>query len=137
MKKDTQVGGTHYKEMAIQPIEYIQANDLGYCEGNVVKYISRWQNKGGLQDLEKARQYIDFLIEPLESKKCKYLLVSNLGLEDRTVSALNNANLIYTEDLLEYKMSDLQQLRGFGTKARHDIMNAINKGKITIKYESN
>ena len=60
---DTQIGGTHYKDMAIQPLEYIVANKLSFCEGNVVKYVSRWRNKNGIEDLRKARQYIDMLIE--------------------------------------------------------------------------
>ena len=61
-----QVGGGHYKTMAIQPVEYITKNNLGYCEANVVKYISRWRDKGGKKDLEKAKHYIDLLIQ-LES----------------------------------------------------------------------
>ena len=61
--KDIQVGGSHYKDMKIQPVEYIVANNLGYCEGNVVKYVSRWKSKGGVDDLRKARHYIDLLIE--------------------------------------------------------------------------
>lgn len=64
----TQVGGGHYKDMAIQPVEFIHANGLGYFEGNVVKYVSRWRKKNGVADLEKARHYIDLLIE-LESRK--------------------------------------------------------------------
>lgn len=64
---DTQVGGDHYKKLKIQPIEYIHANDIGYMEGNVIKYISRWKDKNGIKDLEKAKHYIDLLIE-LESK---------------------------------------------------------------------
>jgi hypothetical protein len=60
---DVQVGGGHYKDMPIQPAEFIHANALGYFEGNVVKYISRWRKKNGLQDLEKAKHYIDLLIE--------------------------------------------------------------------------
>lgn len=59
---DVQIGGDHYSKMAIQPIEYILKNNLGYCEANVVKYISRWKDKGGVQDLEKAKHYIDMLI---------------------------------------------------------------------------
>lgn len=59
----TQVGGDHYKDMAIQPIEYILANKLDYCEANVVKYVSRWRHKGGIKDLEKAKHYLDLLIE--------------------------------------------------------------------------
>jgi hypothetical protein len=58
-----QPGGTHYKSKAIQPIQYIHANGIGYCEGNVIKYVSRWRDKNGLQDLLKARHYIDLLIE--------------------------------------------------------------------------
>lgn len=65
-----QAGGSHYKDMPIQPVEYIHANALGYFEGNVVKYISRWRKKGGVQDLEKARHYIDLLIE-LEARHDK------------------------------------------------------------------
>lgn len=60
---DRQVGGNHYKMLAIQPIEYITKNNLGYCEANVVKYISRWRDKGGKKDLEKAKHYIDLLIQ--------------------------------------------------------------------------
>ena len=58
-----QVGVTHYKEMAIQPVEYIHANGIGYFEGNVIKYVSRWRAKGGVADLEKARHYIDLLLD--------------------------------------------------------------------------
>jgi hypothetical protein len=62
-----QVGGSHYKNMAIQPIEYIVKNNIPYIEGNVIKYISRWKQKNGVDDLRKARHYIDMLIE-MESK---------------------------------------------------------------------
>ena len=60
---ETQIGGNHYKELSIQPIEYILANKLGFCEGNVVKYITRYKSKNGLEDLKKAKHYIDMLIE--------------------------------------------------------------------------
>lgn len=60
---DTQIGGSHYKSMAIQPLEYSLANDLGPCEANVVKYVSRWKAKGGIEDLRKARHYIEVLID--------------------------------------------------------------------------
>lgn len=59
----TQIGGSHYSNKAIQPIEYILANDLGFCEGNVVKYVTRYKEKNGLEDLQKAKHYIEFLIE--------------------------------------------------------------------------
>jgi hypothetical protein len=60
---DTQIGGDHYKEKSIQPWDFIAANQLGYFEGNIVKYVSRWKDKGGLNDLKKARHYLDKLIE--------------------------------------------------------------------------
>ncbi len=49
--------------MKIQPLDYALQNGLGICEHAVVKYVSRWKMKGGIQDLEKARHYIDILIE--------------------------------------------------------------------------
>jgi hypothetical protein len=60
---DVQVAGTHYKSKAIQPWDYIVSNNLGYLEGNIVKYVSRWKDKGGVDDLRKARHYLDKLIE--------------------------------------------------------------------------
>ena len=63
----SQVGGSHYKDMAIQPITYILANNLGFAEGSIIKYISRYKAKNGLQDLKKARHFIDILIEHEES----------------------------------------------------------------------
>lgn len=63
MVTSRQVGGDHYAIMKIQPIEFILANELGFCEGNVIKYLCRYKRKNGLEDLKKARQYLDFLIE--------------------------------------------------------------------------
>jgi hypothetical protein len=61
---DYQVAGDHYQKMKIQPIEYIMANQLGFCEGAIVKYISRWRDKGnGIDDLRKIKQFCDFIIE--------------------------------------------------------------------------
>lgn len=65
---ETQVGGDHYKDKAVQPWDYIVGNELGYLEGCIVKYISRHKAKGGLEDLRKARHYLDKLIEVEESK---------------------------------------------------------------------
>jgi Protein of unknwon function (DUF3310) len=59
-----QVGGDHYKTTgSIQPIEFILANNLNFCEGSVVKYIFRWRKKNGIEDLRKAKHYIEILIE--------------------------------------------------------------------------
>lgn len=63
-----QVGGAHYRDKGIQPIIYIHANNLGFCEGNVVKYVTRWRDKNGIADLEKAKHYIELLIE-METRK--------------------------------------------------------------------
>ena len=63
----TQVGGGHYKGMAIQPIEFIHANSIPFAEGSIIKYVSRWRAKNGIADLEKARHFIELLIE-LERK---------------------------------------------------------------------
>lgn len=65
---DSQVGGSHYKNLSIQPLEFIVANELDFPTGNVVKYVVRYKLKGGLEDLKKARHYLDLLIE-LEEKK--------------------------------------------------------------------
>jgi hypothetical protein len=63
MARDTQVAGKHYKKYPIQPFEYNQKNELRYCEGNVVKYVTRHRDKYGKEDLLKAKHYIDLLIE--------------------------------------------------------------------------
>jgi|GEM_PF-836869 len=60
---DKQIGGGHYKDKGIQPIQYIFANKLGFCEANIVKYASRWKDKNGIQDLEKIIHYAELLIE--------------------------------------------------------------------------
>jgi hypothetical protein len=59
----TQVGGTHYKSMPIQPAEYCQANRLNYLESAVVKYVSRWKEKGGESDIQKAIHCLELLLE--------------------------------------------------------------------------
>jgi hypothetical protein len=58
-----QEAGTHYKRLQIQPWDFIAANALGYCEGCVVKYVTRWREKGGTADLRKAIHYLEKLIE--------------------------------------------------------------------------
>jgi len=65
---DVQVAGDHYKKLKIQPVEYIHANGLPFIEGSVIKYVTRWRDKGGVKDLEKARHFLDLLIE-LEGRK--------------------------------------------------------------------
>lgn len=67
-KPEAQVGGTHYSSLAIEPIQFIETNGLGYHEGNVIKYVSRWRNKNGIEDLRKAMWYIERLISIEEEK---------------------------------------------------------------------
>ena len=58
-----QVSGSHYADQAIEPIDYVMANDLGYCEGNVVKYVTRHKLKNGKEDILKAIHYLEFILE--------------------------------------------------------------------------
>lgn len=60
---ETQQGGDHYKKYAIQPTEFIHRNGLDFIQGNVIKYIMRYRDKSGKQDLLKAKHYIDLLLE--------------------------------------------------------------------------
>ena len=65
---DTQVGGDHYKKLEIQPAEYNMANNLGWAEGDIIGYVTRWKDKGGIQDLKKARHLLDMKIEYEEAR---------------------------------------------------------------------
>ena len=58
-----QIGGNHYSKFKIQPSKFINDNKLLFAEGNAIKYICRHAHKGGKQDLEKAKHYIDMIIE--------------------------------------------------------------------------
>ena len=60
---DTQIGGSHYKSMPIQPMEFSMANNMDACQHTIIKYVARFRDKGGVQDLEKAKHVIDMLIE--------------------------------------------------------------------------
>ena len=63
-----QVDGDHYKKLKIQPMEYNHANNIPFAEGNVIKYVTRWRDKGGLKDIDKAIHILEMLKE-LELKK--------------------------------------------------------------------
>ena len=60
---ETQIGGSHYLDMIIQPTEFIHKNGLSFIQGNIIKYVCRYKSKGGIEDLNKAKHYIDLLIE--------------------------------------------------------------------------
>jgi hypothetical protein len=60
---DTQIAGSHYKHLKIQPMEYSMANKLDACQHTAIKYITRFRSKNGREDLEKAKHAIDLLIQ--------------------------------------------------------------------------
>ena len=60
---DTQIGGSHYKNMPIQPMEFSMVNHMDACQHTIIKYVARFREKGGIQDLQKAKHVIDMLIE--------------------------------------------------------------------------
>lgn len=67
----TQIGGDHYKNQPIQPWDFIASANLNFFEGNVVKYVCRWRHKGGIDDLRKARHYLDKQIELAMREACE------------------------------------------------------------------
>jgi len=76
---DRQEGGSHYKSFKYETWDVILDWNLGYLDGNAVKYLSRWKLKNGIEDLKKARHYLDKLIETLEAERS----VSNVAVHDR------------------------------------------------------
>ena len=60
---DKQIGGQHYQQFKIQPVEFCYKNNIPYLEATAIKYLCRWREKNGIEDLEKAKHYIDLLIE--------------------------------------------------------------------------
>lgn len=62
-----QVGGSHYKDFKIQPVEFIVANDIGFLEGNAIKYICRHRAKAGSIDIEKAIHYLEMILAQYKS----------------------------------------------------------------------
>ena len=61
--RSTQIGGDHYSKMKIQPIDFITQNQLTFIQGNIIKYVCRYKDKNGLQDLKKAQHYLNMLLE--------------------------------------------------------------------------
>ena len=74
---DKQVGGDHYKSTVIQPWDYIVANKLDFFSGNVIKYVTRFAEKGGVTDLKKAQHYLEKLIELQETKTWEDVYLDN------------------------------------------------------------
>lgn len=89
---DRQVGGNHY-EMEIEPIVFILANNLPFIEATVLRYIARWKNKNGVEDLKKAIHYLEILVEDVEANPERYGLGSTPVEEnvyDKTMATVNN-----------------------------------------------
>lgn len=64
-----QVGGKHYTDYKIQPIEFITSNNIGFIEGNVIKYVTRFRQKNGIEDIDKAIHYLELLKEMYHNGK--------------------------------------------------------------------
>jgi hypothetical protein len=99
---EKQVGGNHYQTMKIQPAEFINKNKMLFAEGNAIKYICRHINKGGLQDLEKAKHYIDMIIERDygdDAEKSKVFLgdvkvnYGDVSISDEYIKSISKDNL--------------------------------------------
>ena len=90
---EEQVGGRHYIEKAIQPWDYIIANKMGYLEGNIIKYVSRYKEKNGVEDLIKAAHYLDKLIEVTRNER-----VSKVT-DGKTVVAGEETNQVWQEQI--------------------------------------
>lgn len=94
---NTQVGGSHYKDMVVQPVEFIERNNLGFCVGNVIKYVCRYKSKNGIEDLEKAKHYLDILID-IEKDKNNELESVEIPIEpvDEQGPAINDEDSVKT-----------------------------------------
>lgn len=86
---DVQVGGDHYKKLKIQPVEYIHANGIPFIEGCIIKYASRWRDKGGIKDLEKIKHFADLLID-LETRAAVSESMASLPAEVEAALAIDD-----------------------------------------------
>ena len=68
-QQNKQIGGSHYRKFHIQPYEFISKNDLSFFQGCVIKYVCRYKNKNGIQDLEKVIHYCELEIKKLKDGK--------------------------------------------------------------------
>ena len=67
--QERQIGGSHYKDFFIQPYEFIAKNDLSFFQGNVVKYVCRYQRKGGAEDIKKIIHYCQLELKKMRDIK--------------------------------------------------------------------
>mgnify|MGYP001068898275 CR=1 FL=1 len=132
-KPNNQVGGTHYSDLTIEPIQFIEANGLGYCEGNIIKYISRWKNKNGVEDIRKAAWYVNRLLQvELASQEAAQETISTRYMEDLEKAHANRAE--------QLKMLEGWDLQWFGwdemSEHRKQCVTAIaeKRGLTVVEY---
>lgn len=112
---EKQVAGSHYKDKAIQPWDFIISNNLGYLEGNIVKYVSRWKDKGGVADVKKAQHYLEKLLEEIIKQQLKdaHALSSNQSNFGNIPSTDFQGNL--AEQVAKTPLSDVARYNSWGT----------------------
>ena len=70
-KPDNVKNPEHYTRFSIEPIDFIMTNKLAFWQGNIIKYVVRYDSKNGIEDLRKARQYLDMQIERMEDEESR------------------------------------------------------------------
>lgn len=124
---DVQVGGSHYKNNDMQPIELIVALNLNFIEGNIVKYITRYKNKNGMQDVMKCIHYSQLAIE-LGCIRPNADIHNNYGIIDKYCK-LNNFSNVQNSILIACLQNDYNQV-----KMLCDAMvDGFNNSEISIK----
>ena len=114
---ETQVGGSHYKSLKIQPVEAWLANDLGPVEASCLKYLTRWREKGGVEDLRKVQHFIEILLEHVERTGTP-LRRQNLMITARQYCEANgvgDAEQEIIDYLFRWRDSGIRMLRAAGT----------------------
>jgi len=98
-----QVAGDHYRNMAIQPVQFITANHIPYIEGNVIKYVCRHRSKGGAQDLLKCVHYIEMLLENEYGATLEDVRSDEIREKDETIATLKAqlAQLISDKEIVD------------------------------------
>jgi hypothetical protein len=102
-----QTSPKHY-QTKIQAIDFIQANNLNFCEGNIIKYITRYKEKNGKEDLLKARQYLDFLIKDYEDKEKNYFK-NKIWLDPNNPLLRGNKIKISTKDYEDIEKTNMSE----------------------------
>lgn len=99
---DIQVGGNHYKKYKIQPIEFFMANGTPYAEAAIMKYVMRYKDKGGIEDLKKAKHLIDLLVDECADKLIVRVFLTDGTFEDLPVSKLPSQYPLPDTDFMEW-----------------------------------